>query len=43
MRELAGQVSSLKKELEGEKQLRKKAEDYAKEIEGFLAREQGDK
>ncbi len=36
VRELAKQVSSLEKELKGEKQLRQKAEDYVKEVEGFL-------
>ena len=36
IRELAKQVSSLEKELKGEKQLRKKAEDYVIEVEGFL-------
>ena len=36
VRELAKQVSSLEKELRGEKQLRKKAENYTKEVEGFL-------
>ena len=36
VRELAKQVSSLEKELKGEKQLRKKAEDYVIEVEGFL-------
>ena len=36
VRELAKQVSSLEKELRGEKQLRKKAEGYVKEVEGFL-------
>ena len=42
VRELAKQVSSLEKELKGEKQLRKKAEEYTKELEGFLAKEQGE-
>ena len=36
VRELAKQVSSLEKELRGEKQLRKKAEAYVQEVEGFL-------
>ena len=36
VRELAKQVSSLEKQLRGEKQLRKKAENYVKEVEGFL-------
>tara|TARA_Y100001963_G_C6705984_1_gene411915 strand:- start:781 stop:1038 length:258 start_codon:yes stop_codon:yes gene_type:complete len=36
VRELTNQVSSLEKELQGEKQLRKKAEAYVKEVEGFL-------
>ena len=36
VRELANQVSSLEKQLRGEKQLRKKAEAYVKEVEGFL-------
>tara|TARA_R110000824_G_scaffold1603_5_gene7825 strand:- start:10053 stop:10205 length:153 start_codon:yes stop_codon:yes gene_type:complete len=36
VRELAKQVSSLEKQLRGEKQLRKKAEGYIKEVEGFL-------
>lgn len=36
VRELAKQVSSLEKELKGEKELRKKADDYVKEVEGFL-------
>jgi len=36
VRELTHRVSSLEKELKGEKQLRKKAEDYVKEVEGFL-------
>ncbi len=42
VRELAKQVSSLEKEIKGEKQLRKKAEEYSKELEGFLAKEQGE-
>ena len=36
VRELTHRGSSLEKELKGEKQLRKKAEDYVKEVEGFL-------
>ena len=36
VREMTHRVSSLEKELKGEKQLRKKAEDYVKEVEGFL-------
>ena len=36
VRELAKSVDSLEKELKGEKQLRQKAEDYVKEVEGFL-------
>ena len=36
VRELANQVSSLEKQLRGEKQLRKKAEAYVKEVESFL-------
>ena len=33
------QVTDLKKELRAEKQMRKKAESYYKELEGFLAAE----
>ena len=36
VRELTKLVGSLQKELKGEKQLRKKAEDYVIEVEGFL-------
>tara|TARA_R110002050_G_scaffold17407_7_gene51738 strand:- start:371 stop:580 length:210 start_codon:yes stop_codon:yes gene_type:complete len=36
IRELVNKISSLEKELRGEKQLRKKADSYVKEIEGFL-------
>ena len=36
VRELTRLVSSLEKELKGEKVLRQKAEDYVKEVEGFL-------
>ena len=32
-------ITDLKRELKGEKQLRKKAESYIKELEGFLAQE----
>ena len=36
VRELAKLVSSLEKELKGEKILRQKSEEYVKEVEGFL-------
>jgi len=32
-------ITDLKRELKGEKQLRKKAESYIKELEGFLTQE----
>ena len=33
------QITNLKRELKAEKQMRKKAESYYKELEGFLAQE----
>jgi vacuolar-type H+-ATPase subunit I/STV1 len=36
VRELNKLVNSLQKQLKGERELRQKAEDYVKEVEGFL-------